>query len=376
MTGPSARLTRRGLTAGRNGPPCRTFRALRSRRKIAAGTSYPPCEAYSGDRPYIFVSYAHADGELVFSEIRRLHEAGYRVWYDEGIDPGKDWPEHIAKAVIGCNLILMFTSPRSAASENCRNEVNLALNRKKKFLSVYLEETDLPPGLELRMGDLQSIPKFRMPDAPYRKKLYAALENLLGEDGRDVPEGEDPVAEAMAVEVGADYLAAPLKEEAVPSVRSVPEARVKTRGKGLWVGLGVMVVLSLACFFFLSREKTGPEVIPSGEDKEAKAREAIHSKYDKLVEALVANRPKEFIALTDLGSQANTPKVLLQWTALRAVVSLAKLKKDDFRIDEITFNPELTKATVRTSHRKFGNWQRDGSALFCILENGEWRWKS
>ena len=215
-----------------------------------------------------------------------------------------------------------------------------------------------------------------MPDAPYRKKVFTGLENLLGEDGRDVPEGEDPVAEAMAVEVGADYLAAPLKEEAVPSVRSVPEARVKTRGKGLWVGLGVMVVLSLACFFFLSREKTGPEVIPSGEDKEAKAREAIHSKYDKLVEALVANRPKEFIALTDLGSQANTPKVLLQWTALRAVVSLAKLKKDDFRIDEITFNPELTKATVRTSHRKFGNWQRDGSALFCILENGEWRWKS
>ena len=73
--------------------------------------------------------------------------------------------------------------------------MNLALNRKKKFLSVYLEETDLPPGLELRMGDLQSIPKFRMPDATYRKKVFTGLENLLGADGRDVPEGEDPAEE-------------------------------------------------------------------------------------------------------------------------------------------------------------------------------------
>ena len=29
----------------------------------------PPFEAYSGDQPYVFVSYAHADGELVFREI-------------------------------------------------------------------------------------------------------------------------------------------------------------------------------------------------------------------------------------------------------------------------------------------------------------------
>ena len=94
-----------------------------------------------------------------------------------------------------------FASPRSVASENCRNEVNLALNRKKKFLSIYLEETELPLGLELRMGDLQAVLKYKMPELSYRKKVFASLEKLLGTEGRDLPQGEDPVAKLMEQKV-------------------------------------------------------------------------------------------------------------------------------------------------------------------------------
>ena len=190
----------------------------------------PPFESYAGDKPYVFVSYAHTDGELVFREINILHEAGYRIWYDEGIEPGNDWPEHIANAVIDCSLFLMFTSPRSAASENCRNEVNLALNRKKKFLAVYLEETELPPGLELRMGDLQAILKFKMPEATYRKKVYQGMENLLGPNGRDQLEGEDLVAEVMAVEDELDFLQAPVDEKgATINVTSRKSGKIVTK---------------------------------------------------------------------------------------------------------------------------------------------------
>ena len=219
----------------------------------------PPFEAYTGDNPYVFVSYAHADGELVFREIRKLHEAGYRIWYDEGIDPGNDWPEHIAKAVIDCDLFLMFTSPRSAASENCRNEVNLALNRKKKFLAVYLEETDLPPGLELRMGDLQAVLKFRMPETTYRKKVFTGLENLLGEGGRDVPEGEDPVAAAMAVEIVADFLAAPVENE---NGSYPPDEQFRpTKTKGKWFVIGLAIACCAALLFLLQEYKAESEPV-------------------------------------------------------------------------------------------------------------------
>ena len=222
----------------------------------------PPFEAYAGDNPYVFVSYAHSDGELVFREIKKLHQAGYRIWYDEGIEPGDDWPDHIANSVINCSLFLIFTSPRSAASKNCRNEVNLALNRKKKFLAIHLENTELPPGLELRMGDLQAILKFRMPTATYRKKLFAGLEKMMGEDGRDLPEGEDPVAAAMAIEVDEDYLAAPVENAAVEVVAPLrPIERAKAKGKGLQilVGLGIVCFLIWLFFFLFQAEESALE---------------------------------------------------------------------------------------------------------------------
>lgn len=130
-----------------------------------------PFEAYVGEKPYIFVSYAHKDGNHVFPEIRSLHERGYRIWYDEGIDPGNEWPEEVAKALAGATLFLVFISLAAVQSQNVRNEINFALNRQKSFLAVYLEDTQLPPGLELRMGDIQAIMKWRMTDDRYQQKI-------------------------------------------------------------------------------------------------------------------------------------------------------------------------------------------------------------
>lgn len=144
------------------------------------GHLVPPFEAYDGDDPYIFVSYAHKDSEKIFKEISFLHEKGYNIWYDEGIGASSEWPEEIANAVIGCAIFLVFISPRSTASVNCRNEINLALNENKPFLAVYTEESVLPPGLRLRMGDLQAILGYKLPKERYHKKLKDALDQLLG----------------------------------------------------------------------------------------------------------------------------------------------------------------------------------------------------
>ena len=42
-----------------------------------------PFPAYDGDEPYIFVSYAPSDSRVVYGELARLREAGFRIWYDE-----------------------------------------------------------------------------------------------------------------------------------------------------------------------------------------------------------------------------------------------------------------------------------------------------
>ena len=49
----------------------------------------PPFPAYQGSDPFIFVSYRHADSEVVYAELEWLNACGFNVWFDEGITPGE-----------------------------------------------------------------------------------------------------------------------------------------------------------------------------------------------------------------------------------------------------------------------------------------------
>ena len=49
---------------------------------------YKTVGAYEGKEPYIFVSYAHANADVVTPILDQLHNAGYRFWFDEGIYSG------------------------------------------------------------------------------------------------------------------------------------------------------------------------------------------------------------------------------------------------------------------------------------------------
>jgi len=139
----------------------------------------PPFDAYSGDDPYVFVSYSHKDGRLVFPEIQYLHDQGYRIWYDEGIDPGNEWPNEVANALANATMVLVFISPNAVKSRNVRNEINFALNNQIPFIAIHIKKTNLPPGLELRMGDIQAVMKYRMSEDSYRRKMERSLSQML-----------------------------------------------------------------------------------------------------------------------------------------------------------------------------------------------------
>ncbi|MFT6751662.1 MAG: hypothetical protein ACI9VI_002474 [Candidatus Azotimanducaceae bacterium] len=64
--------------------------------------------AYSGDEPYIFISYAHRDSTNVYPEFNWLREQGLNIWYDEGIDAGADWREELAVAISKARVFLFF----------------------------------------------------------------------------------------------------------------------------------------------------------------------------------------------------------------------------------------------------------------------------
>lgn len=141
-------------------------------------------EAYEGKEPYIFISYAHKDTDTVLPILAHLRAQGYRLWYDDGIAPGSEWPEYIATHLNGCQVVIAFVSPNSIASPNCRREVTYALSKNKVFLGVILEPTKMSAGMELQLSAQQCILRYNYIDPQtgeidekrFLEKLYSVSE--------------------------------------------------------------------------------------------------------------------------------------------------------------------------------------------------------
>lgn len=138
-----------------------------------------PFEAYKGNDPYIFVSYAHKDRSVIYPEINRLNDLGYRLWYDEGIAPGTEWTEELATALDNCLVFLVFISPRAVKSHNVKNEIAYVLAGDKVFIAIHIEETSLTKGLKFQVGRFQAIMKYALTDQQYQRKLERALPTVV-----------------------------------------------------------------------------------------------------------------------------------------------------------------------------------------------------
>ena len=134
-----------------------------------------PFDAYGGNEPYVFVSYAHIDAAAVYPEINRMHQNGVRIWYDKGVEEGSEWPAEIERALNNCAVFIVFLSKHSIESVNVRNEIHLALKKKKEFLAIYLEKTELKFGLELTISSLQHVTKRQTGE--YWERVWKFLSN-------------------------------------------------------------------------------------------------------------------------------------------------------------------------------------------------------
>ncbi len=108
---------------------------------------------YEGARPFLFISYAHRQSNEVLDTIRILHDKGVRLWYDEGIPAGSDWPSNIAHHMQDCERVIFFLSARAMESPNCFSEIRTAHRLGKPLLVVRLEDAPIEgPWVELLEG--------------------------------------------------------------------------------------------------------------------------------------------------------------------------------------------------------------------------------
>lgn len=128
---------------------------------------------YKGEEAYIFISYSHRNMKAL-QIVEQLQSDGYRVWYDEGIDPGTEWDENIAMHVRNCFYFIALLSEDYINSSNCKDELNYARDLGKRRLLIYLQNVQLPAGMQMRLSRLQAIHKYTYDSEKlFMEKLYA-----------------------------------------------------------------------------------------------------------------------------------------------------------------------------------------------------------
>ena len=128
--------------------------------------------AYKGDKPYIFISYAHKDADTVLPVISRLQRDGYRVWYDEGIAPGSNWDEYISMHLDQSCNVLSFLSEAYVKSQNCKDELALTRAKGKNVNMIYIDDVRLSPGMRMRYGRIQALFMNALSEEELFERLY------------------------------------------------------------------------------------------------------------------------------------------------------------------------------------------------------------
>ncbi len=178
-------------------------------------------KAYEGKENYIFISYAHSDRDRVYEVLYELENRGYRFWYDDGIAPGSEWAEDIAQHLNDAYLVIAFITKASVASDNCRREITYSLSKRKPFLSVILEETEMSAGLELQLSAQQSVIRqnFRNWDGFINKILRSPD---IAQCRAELPAADPEPAEVKPATVREAIIpavtATPVTEEVIPDI--------------------------------------------------------------------------------------------------------------------------------------------------------------
>jgi len=116
-----------------------------------------PFNACDGATPYVFISYAHSDSADVYPLIRALHESGFPVWYDGGIEAGDDWANKVAASLAKAKLCLLFATPQSVTRDNVLREVVFAEEHGIPVTVIRLGLSELPDSFSAHLRGAESF---------------------------------------------------------------------------------------------------------------------------------------------------------------------------------------------------------------------------
>lgn len=220
-------------------------------------------KAYDGHEPYIFISYSHMDSEKAQTVIDGLMQNGFRVWYDNGIEAGSEWPEYIAERLMSCSAVIALMSKHAQDSHNCRREIHFAIELKKELLVVHLEDFALSPGMRLQLSSLQAL--FRSKSADDSEFIARLCDAAVLRSCKIPAETPAPAAEPQP---------APEPQEE-PKEELPEEPKRKTEDKPALTKREMLVQAVEAANAILKEKNDSWRYQPVGEFKEKRLKSAI-----------------------------------------------------------------------------------------------------
>lgn len=110
-------------------------------------------EAYTGNEPYLFVSYSHKDTAAVYPILDALYDRKYRIWYDESCENGNDFRDELRYRIEKAEAVLLFVSKSSMTSPFCGMEIIVARENNKRLYPIYLDDVDVPPAFAILLSN-------------------------------------------------------------------------------------------------------------------------------------------------------------------------------------------------------------------------------
>jgi hypothetical protein len=133
-----------------------------------------------GEQASVFISYSRSDRDHAERIADALRRRGHEVSRDlDDILPTEEWSIRIRELITDADVIVFLLSPRSAASEVCRWEVDLAQTLNKKIAPIVVEDVE---GAKIP----QMLSRLNYIFATERDRFENAISSLCDAIGTDV----------------------------------------------------------------------------------------------------------------------------------------------------------------------------------------------
>jgi hypothetical protein len=140
-----------------------SFKENRNLKETAKKDSLPKeLDLSEGDEDYIFISYKHADADLVVPIIESFQKRGYRVWFDQGLKYGEDYDDLIDLKIDGSSLFIIFITETVIegaydSDEYMKKELDVAIDTNTKIFPIFLHEVGLKGKYRMQLRGKHSI---------------------------------------------------------------------------------------------------------------------------------------------------------------------------------------------------------------------------